>query len=731
MPDRLLAKSWSGNGPLPRGVLLQGHTAEVLAAARHLLAARGSASLLAVGLSVTLLPRLERIVLLACLIHDFGKCSDHFQQMIHGARNQRQLIRHEAVSALLVWISDLRGWLASGLMDPADLILVLAAAAGHHRKFPGGALQDEVGVGMRLLCHSAHADLRHTLALGSSLGLAPAPAMVDQTLSLALGGIKPLLDEVFPRALEERCCQDPVAAHLLAVTKALVLAADVAGSALPAVGARSSWVADQLAHVHGDLVAATVAKRLGSHELRPFQAAVAACHAPVALVRAGCGSGKTLAAYAWARDQHPTRQLWVCYPTTGTATEGFRDYLDGIDGTRLDHSRVAVDVQMLGLRDGDDAEARDQDRLAALRVWGDHIVSCTVDTVFGLLMNQRKGLYAWPGLADSAVVLDEIHAYDDRMFGLLLRFLRGLPGIPVLLMTASLPSGRLQALRSCVRTVHAQDLVVLDGPPDLETRPRYHRSEGEVSAVIHAAWQRGERILQVCNTVDRCLAAGDEARARGMSPLLYHSRFRYEDRVERHRDVITAFRTAGPCLAICTQVAEMSLDLSADLLVSDLAPVPALIQRLGRLNRRAAEGDPTRPFVIVAPASHHPYEQPALDDATAWLERLGSGPLCQQDLVTAWADSLDAPPEQACAWLDGGMTTMPGEVREGSPGITVLLAQDRASVRRDGSFALRAALPVPEPRGLRWRDWPRESYLPVVPDGLIDYDPIRGAAWRK
>ena len=44
---------------------------------------------------------------------------------------------------------------------------------------------------------------------------------------------------------------------------------------------------------------------------------------------------------------------------------------------------------------------------------------------------------------------------------------------------------------------------------------------------------------------------------------------------------------------VCSQVAEMSLDLSADLLVTDLAPAPALIQRLGRLNRRAEDGDPT------------------------------------------------------------------------------------------------------------------------------------------
>lgn len=731
MPDRLLAKSWDGQGVIPRGVLLQGHTAEVLAAARHILAARATASLLAVGLPITLRARLERIVLTACLIHDLGKCSAHFQAMIHGKREQRQLIRHEAASVLLVWTTVLREWISGGIEDPADVPLVLAAAAGHHRKFPVQALQDQVGLGLTMSCFSGHVDVQRTLTLGTTIGLSSPPPLTDITFSIGLGGVKPILDRHLDEALDHRLAEDPLADRLLAVAKALVLAADVAGSALPCSTERSDWLTDQLDRVHGESLSQTVTRRLEGKHLRPFQQAVAASAAPVTLVRAGCGSGKTLAAYAWAHQQYPTRQLWICYPTTGTATEGFRDYLDGLDGTRLEHSRVAVDILLLGLRDGDDSDRRDQDRLAALRAWGDQIVACTVDTVFGLLMNQRKGLYAWPGLADGAVVLDEIHAYDDRMFGLLLRFLRGVPGIPVLLMTASLPSGRLTALRRAVQSVHHQDIVICDGPPDLEFRPRYHRIDGDDMAAIQEAWQQGQRILQVCNTVDRCQEAAARAREAGMKPLLYHSRFRYEDRVARHRDVIEAFRAPGPCLAICTQVAEMSLDLSADLLVTDLAPIPALIQRLGRLNRRAEDGDPTRPWVVVTPPSHHPYEPEALVDARAWVVRLGAGPLHQQDLVAHWDAAPQVPVEQPCEWLDGGMTTKPSEVREGSPGITVIMERDRPAVQKSHTFALRAALPMPEPRGHRWRDWPQESHLPVVPHALIDYDPLRGAAWRK
>ena len=49
------------------------------------------------------------------------------------------------------------------------------------------------------------------------------------------------------------------------------------------------------------------------------------------------------------------------------------------------------------------------------------------------MQNNKRGLFAWPALAQSAFVFDEIHAYDDRLFGALLRFLRDLPGLPALL----------------------------------------------------------------------------------------------------------------------------------------------------------------------------------------------------------------------------------------------------------------------------------------------------------
>src|SRR5262249_26282026 len=162
----------------------------------------------------------------------------------------------------------------------------------------------------------------------------------------------------------------------------------------------------------------------------------------------------------WAASRHPQRRLYFCYPTTGTATEGFKDYLFPMDvtpddndpdiervrgiGAKLFHSRADVDFEII-LSTGADSAAEEQEQAAraeALEAWSTPVVACTVDTVLGIVQNNRRGLFAWPALAQSSFVFDEIHAYDDRLFGALLRFLRDVPGVPVLLMTASLPTPR-------------------------------------------------------------------------------------------------------------------------------------------------------------------------------------------------------------------------------------------------------------------------------------------------
>jgi CRISPR-associated endonuclease/helicase Cas3 len=733
---RLLAKS-STSPRTPRGEeTLRGHTAMVVAAAETLLRLRAEASLRAAGLATTGAERLGRIVRLGAFVHDLGKASDHFQQMIRQRREAPQLVRHEALSLFLCWPGQpLADWLRAAVNSDVDYLLALVAAAGHHRKFWSSAVApDEAGAGSRTTLLVTHPDFASTQELGRKVLDLPAPPVraTDFVVEATRRNHPGRTLDGWQRDLEQALPPGSLDARLLPIAKAMVLDADVAGSALPRAQARPTWIADQLGQrASRDDLEDLVRRRLGNATLRPFQRAVAASTAPVTLARAGCGTGKTVAAYQWAAAQHPGRQLWVTYPTTGTATEGFRDYvLDADIVGRLEHSRAAVDLEIFSLDDAPD-RARELDRLDALRAWGADVVTCTVDTVLGLVQNQRRGLYAWAGLCDAAVVFDEVHAYDPPLFGALLRFLEALPGIPSLLMTASLPGARLTALREVVLRAHGRPLEEIAGPSDLEHLPRYVRSQEDVTMLVQRTLNDRGKVLWVSNTVDRCRGVAETwAEA---APLVYHSRFRYLDRVERHRDVVDAFRHGGPAFAVTTQVCEMSLDLSADLLVTDLAPIAALIQRLGRLNRRSTPDAPMqpKPFAVV-PFEGLPYEPADLDVAARWLEELGKAELSQRALVDAWtADVPDLATAVSSAWLDGGFRTEVAPLREASPGITVLLADDAERVLRREVSPIEVALAMnPPPRSLgAWTSWRRVHHVPVAPRDAIDYDPKRGARW--
>jgi CRISPR-associated endonuclease/helicase Cas3 len=153
------------------------------------------------------------------------------------------------------------------------------------------------------------------------------------------------------------------------------------------------------------------------------------------------------------------------------------------------------------------------------------------------------------------------------------------------------------------------------------------------------------KVLWVCNTVSDAMKLYNRAKTSNMPGkiLLYHARFRYCDRVRRQNEVLNSFRLHGPVLVICNQICEMSLNISSDMLVTAHSPLPALIQRLGRLNRFAEKDDP-RPCLIYE-FSGQPYaneEQILQMKATdQMLETIKGIPICQSDLAK-WLNDTDS-----------------------------------------------------------------------------------------
>lgn len=680
MMKPLLAKSYKGPA-VPDYALLAQHSRDVAEACKAL-AHLANPALHAAELT----PQKERfdLALRACgWMQDLGKANSHFQKVVTSPIPHQQLLRHEVVSALLLLQTDaLRPWLEPlGEALPPALI----GALGHHRKFDEHVHIPMVG---DMEINLAHPDLHRIFTeMGSDLGLGPPPQLCgtlrinrEEAQDRVAGLLEQLIDE------EGRFADLP-ARRLLALIKAYGICADVAASAVARRGVHAAAYS-LTRFVHQSLDDALTSQDLtgllnrwawrqhttdrSQHRIdipppgfafRPFQLAVEKCGkegSALTLATAGCGAGKSAAAYLWARTvcerQCPEGdghfRLFFCLPTTGTTTEHFKDYaLEAEVPSELCHSRAEVDLQeMARTHDEEEAGPTDkntgqgtlgaaQDKLDALSLWGARLVVCTADTVLGMMANARRSLYAAPAIFQAALVFDEIHAFDDVLFGHLLVFLRSFPKLRVLLMTASLPAARLQAL-CAIRP----DLAIVPGPPDLEKIERYHIHHPADPTLwrdeLDRAVAAGERVLWVCNQVEwanrtykMCCEMFKTAQIE-----VYHSRLRYKDRSRRHRRVIDDFKRQGQAtILVATQVAEMSLDLSADLLITDEAPIPALIQRMGRLNRHKPTSP--RPALVcpVAAGDAQPYEEPDLALARSWLAALQGRAVSQRALAEAFS----------------------------------------------------------------------------------------------
>jgi CRISPR-associated endonuclease/helicase Cas3 len=242
-------------------------------------------------------------------------------------------------------------------------------------------------------------------------------------------------------------------------------------------------------------------------------------------------------------------------------------------------------------------------------------------------------------LARGLLVVDEVHASDPYMTMLLEHLLKahlGCGGHALLLSATLGVSARSRYLALTSRTRLAQAAV--PGFDSACTVPypavsdcsgtRAIASAARAKSVAWTAYDRmddpdciarmalsaaaeGAKVLVIRNTVPAAVAVLRALEAYSPDPnwlftvngvvTLHHSRFSREDRPILDAAIeaqIGKARPPGPRIVVGTQTLEQSLDLDADLLITDLCPMDVLLQRIGRLHRH------DRP-AVERPASFH------------------------------------------------------------------------------------------------------------------------------
>ena len=511
--EQLLAKSPSNPSDVRPEERLPGHTRSVCEASEALASITRDRIIGSLSLGKVLLRNWETLLWLCAWIHDWGKANDHFQEMIRDPRKQQGL-RHEFASIAL--FMDFEEWVQPVWepLCPWEKAGVIFAVAGHHLKCPD-PLQS-LRTGTKITLYRSHQDFLQVLEEGRKrFDLGPVPALPDKEHSLLRKGIGSKVLAYIQGFEKNDFSADEKKA--IAALKTTFLSADLAGSSLvrhenPTFGKPGDWITNRLGiGLEPDSLLEVAKQKIGTKKPRAFQEEVGRREGGTTLLEAGCGSGKTVAAYLWAASQGAGHRLFFCYPTTGTASEGFSGYLhDPEFEALLIHSRAAVDYAILPNIPslGHEESELHSMGMEALETWPVPAVVCTAHTVLGLLENTRRGLYAWPSILKGMFVFDEVHAYSDRVFSYLLQFLDIFRGVPVLLMTATLPGSRRTALEEVCRKrgpVH-----FLKGPREREKAARYTIEDLDSDLEtckkrVAEAIARGEKALWVCNTIGQVL----------------------------------------------------------------------------------------------------------------------------------------------------------------------------------------------------------------------------------
>lgn len=667
----------------------------------------------------------------ACLLHDLGKASERFQKVL--VRQGTQIFRHEFLSCCFLLQPEMKAWLTQN--PDVDYPAVLAAVAGHHLKAAktgsryilGEASDSVLGSTTipRTAVYFAHEQVKNILAkIAEILSLPPAPDSAFQDHHWSEETLEKFktrfgqLNHHFLKANPLKSADMTPAQCLLLALRAGVVVSDSLGSAMPRLDetytSTRQWVQQFIADCFPDwtmdadwLDEKVIQRRIDaietlsgkSFKIHGFQRE-AAEQPPRTLLLSGCGSGKTMAAWYWIQAQlkhHNARRVIFLYPTRATATEGFRDYVSWAgEAAALLHGTAAYDLDAMfpkvleAEKNGPSKDYRyevdyetDQ-RLFAMKAWSKQVISATTDSVLGFMANQYDAICMLPLLVDSILVVDEVHAYDAEMFKALQELLRHFD-LPVLCMTASLPPRRAQML-----TEQLELKRFPENPKDfddLEKQMAYGRyrlqadiSREEAETAVLEAFAAGQNVMWVLNQVDRCQNVARELAAQlpEDSVICYHSRFRLEDRRTIHESVIERFKDStrqSGLILVTTQVCEMSLDLDADLLVSELAPIPALIQRMGRCCRSSDAqklgrvGSVLITELLGEKSPEKPYEKEEIAAARDFLAHLlrKNTPVSQADMDDYLAESDDGKHVLARPWtafVANGLYSPPGQFRE-------------------------------------------------------------------
>jgi CRISPR-associated endonuclease/helicase Cas3 len=505
------------------------------------------------------------------LLHDIGKINRAFQDALRnsGTMEEQRLyrLRHELISGLVYY-----------LLNPSDLSGTMAIYS-HHKRLNPGTFDMDRSIPAFFDANDMHQVVKELLRS------AKLPVPEDNILNKIeqIPNNPDILCICFNKLIGQLADSPPKRDNYI-TKKALLYYADWMSS-----GDIDPSPYFDYPKINQSVLTKKISDRINAklvwHE---YQQRIVSQTGDVLLI-APTGSGKTEAALLWA-GSNPGRLVYLLPTrvTTNAIYERLNQY-NLSPKTALVHSHTSLYMY---------ENERDF-------TWSDHLLSkClaypisvgTIDQILSAGFNVGYWELKEFNLRNARIVIDEIHTFDPFAMGLLISYISHLKnhGASFFIMSATIPAYLVKLLQKS-----NSNLQIVEAAEFSEIRKNkivLIDDASQVEAMAVEAYRQGKKVLLVHNTVNAAIRSyqsiktllGQEDSCRLMC---YHARFIYKDRGIKEKQINSLAEDSEACILVATQVVEVSLDIDFDLLISENAPIDALIQRIGRINRRGKKQD--------------------------------------------------------------------------------------------------------------------------------------------
>ena len=345
------------------------------------------------------------------------------------------------------------------------------------------------------------------------------------------------------------------------------------------------------------------------------------------LLFAPCGRGKTETALIWAlkaAQKYKRNKIIFAMPTQITSNAMWERFCklfgEGkTESEQVENGKLQVGLfhgkSLIILKDNEKDEAESEESLdyeSLEEVKGENfkgnvffkpINVTTIDHVVNSFIHGfPQADFAMGNLQNAIIVFDEVHYYEKQTLQHLMTLLDLLQKmrIPTLLMSGTLPEFFIKKVRDVneeFQCLYSDDEGLLFEPFKIDIscpKPLVHHDRVNEQVITEIAENYNNNLFQfiILNTIERSKAVYNALKNRlpeaGETIVLHHSQFTYRDRADKEKALLQNLKEkkSRPFILVATQVIEISLDISCDIMYTELAPADALGQRGGRLNRK-------------------------------------------------------------------------------------------------------------------------------------------------